>query len=298
MEYVLGIDLGGTNVRFGVVDKNFALIEFEIFKTSDLLSDGIEKFVCYVNDYIENRKNYNIKLVSIGFPSTINKERTKIYSTPNIKNLQNINISDVFKKYCSVPVVIEKDVNLLLKHDINAYGISSEGVVIGFYIGTGLGNSILIDGKILKGNHGVAGELGHIPAFKNERKCACGNIGCVESIASGRYIVELLEDKSLDIDVADFFLCDELSNTVDEFLENLSMSIVTEINIFDPHHIIIGGGVVEMKGFPKEDFVDRILKRVRKPLPAEDLDIIFTKGKQASGVIGAGMYGFERLGDL
>ncbi len=295
MKCVLGIDLGGTNVRFGIVNEKYELLDFEIFKTSELLSEGIEKFASYVDEFIKSKSDYEITLISIGFPSTINKDRTKIYSTPNIRSLQNIEIQNVFKKYCSMPLIIEKDVNLLLKYDVTDRGLGNEGIVLGFYIGTGLGNSIMIDGKFLTGEHGVAGELGHIPAFGNKKKCACGNVSCIESIASGGYIAKFVEEKYGEVGLENFFVSDELADFADGFLDNLSIALATEINIFDPSHVFIGGGVVDMKGFPKEKFVDRILKYTRKPFPANDLDIIFTNGKQSSGVIGAGIYGYERM---
>ncbi len=298
MGYVLGIDVGGTNVRLGLVDREYNLFDFEIIKTKELFQSGVAKFSEYVNDYINKRSKYTIDIISIGFPSTMNKERTVIYSTPNIKVLKNINVKEVFDKYFSIPFVIEKDVNLMLKYDIYDKNLPSGGIIIGFYVGTGLGNSIIINGEFLKGRHGVAGELGHMPSINNERVCACGNIGCLETITSGKYIVDVIEKKYSDVNIRKFFSDPKTKEDAMVFLENLSIPIASEINVFDPHFVFIGGGVIDMDNFPKETLIRNIINHTRKPYPAEDVNIMFTKGNQTSGVIGAGIYGFERLGSL
>ncbi len=297
MKAVLGIDVGGTNIRMGVLDKEYNIYNFKAMKTEELLNDSIEKFAKHVNDFILEQNEYEIELISIGFPSTINKDRTLIYSTPNIKPLQNINVAGAFKKYCEIPIIIEKDVNLLLKYDIFKNNLTSQGIILGFYIGTGLGNSIMLDGKFLTGQHGVAGELGHIPTLQNHDKCGCGNIGCIENIASGKYIANITK-KYKNLNINDFFSATVTAKEVDSILENLAVPLATEINIFDPQCVFIGGGVIEMKKFPKEKFLKKIIEHLRKPYPANDINIIFAEGKQIAGVIGAGIYGYERLGGV
>jgi allose kinase len=83
-----------------------------------------------------------------------------------------------------------------------------------------------------------------------------------------------------------------------EQVEYLSIPIATEINIFDPHYIILGGGILQMEGFPKILLEKFILKHTRKPYPAKGLSILYSLTEQENGIIGAGIYGFHMLEDL
>ena len=84
-----------------------------------------------------------------------------------------------------VPTYINRDVNFLLFYDTYFHGLPSHATVLGFYVGTGFGNAVSVDGKLLLGKNGVAAELGHIPVLGKDTPCGCGTRGCVESYASG-----------------------------------------------------------------------------------------------------------------
>ncbi len=289
-KYILGIDIGGTNFRIGLVSENFEISEFQIKPITELQKGHfIDNLIKQIEIYLK-KDDIRIKAVGIGFPSIVSKDKKYVYSTPNIPNLDNINVVDSLEKLIDIPVYINKDVNLLMLKDIKENNIPDNTVAIGLYIGTGFGNAIYINGNIIEGKHGVAGELGHIPVLDSEEICACGNTGCIEMHASGKKLRMILDENFPQTDINDIFLRHGDTEIIKNFIKALSIPIVTEINILDPDYIIIAGGVPMMKGFPMEKLIKFIYEGARKPYPANDLNIIVSSHDQKSGVLGAAYY--------
>lgn len=289
-DYVLGIDIGGTNFRIGLVSQNYEVEEFQIKPILELQKgDFIDNLLKYIKFYTDLYRE-KIKAIGIGFPSIVSKDKKYVYSTPNIKNLDNINVTDTLEKKLDIPVYINKDVNFLMLKDVKENNIENDKIAIGLYIGTGFGNAIYINGKIIEGKHGVAGELGHIPVLGSNEVCACGNTGCIEAHASGKALKKICEENFRETDIDNIFSEHRDTKIMEDFIDTLSIPIVTEINILDPDYIIIAGGVPIMKDFPMDKLKKSIYKRARKPYPAEDLNIIVSNHDQKSGILGAAYY--------
>lgn len=297
-KYVIGLDMGGTHIRVGAVTAEGALHFFSKVKTKDVLNPlkPIESLADFCNEYIEAHMDSEAVLaIGIGFPSVVSKDKKSIYSTPNLDYLSNMNIVDPLQRLIQKPVFINRDVNFLLQYELSQREIKDDEIVLGFYIGTGFGNAIYFNKRFMEGKNGAAGELGHIPAFHNHEICGCGNVGCVEVIASGKRLVSLHQEYFSDAPFEDIFTTYSNDQVIDEFLQALSMPIATEINIFDPHVVIIGGGVIGMKDFPKHKLEDNILRYTRKPVPAEGLTFEYAVDTSSAGVLGAASYIYEQL---
>lgn len=296
---VLGLDIGGTNIRCGLVDAQYCLHGFEMDSSVDLFNGSIGKIdalAAYVRKYCQRHCNGTLPAaVSIGFPSTLNKEKTGLLSTPNLPGFDNLHVVELLSRQLAIPVYINRDVNLLMINDMHVNGLDNEDIVIGCYIGTGLGNAISIRGEILSGKNGVAGELGHVPVLGGTRTCGCGNIGCMETIASGRYLEEMARQHFPEDPISEVFTKHHESEVIRNYIECLSVPVSMEINLFDPDCVILGGGVLQMKDFPMEFLLETIGKHARKPLPYDNLKIIISSQNQESGVIGSGMYAFSQM---
>lgn len=183
---VLGFDIGGTNLRLGLVTPDNRLIEPHKTESSPLFAgaDPMHRFGDYLAAYLAGALGgRTLCAISGGFPSTVSANRRTVISTTNIPALQNLLVADDLARF-GVPVVVDRDTNNLLRFDLADHQLPRSGIVIGCYIGTGLGNAIAINGRMLVGRHGVAGELGHVPVHGNSRICGCGNRGCVETVQS------------------------------------------------------------------------------------------------------------------
>ena len=186
MGKIIGIDIGGTNFRIGVVSESGTVSKFQkipvkqVFCTEDPLHD----LTRFLREYSEG---IDVDAVVIGFPATLDAERQTVLQAPNVPFMENLPVVKVLCEELKVPVYIERDVTLALYYDCKKYNIPNQGVVCGFYFGTGIGNAIAINGVPLVGRSGTAGELGHIPVDGCNEICGCGNVGCMENLAGGRY---------------------------------------------------------------------------------------------------------------
>lgn len=290
---IIGIDIGGTHFRIGAVGEKGEISDFrklpvtQVFTTTDPLED----LTGYLKEYCRGKQ---VDALSIGFPATIDAHRETVLQAPNVAFMENLPVVRVLTERLAVPVFIERDVTMALLHDSMVLNIH-DGIVCGFYFGTGLGNAITIDGIPLIGKDGTAGELGHIPVDGNERACGCGNQGCMETLAAGRYLVELCRSTYPHTPVSDLFREHGSEPLLLQFVDRMAMAVATEINILNPHHILIGGGVPSMDGFPRAWLLERIYAHSRKPYPAQSLHILFTEDEDEKTVQGAGRYGFRML---
>lgn len=292
-KYTIGIDIGGTNFRIGAVNAEGTVCDFrklpvkQVFATTDPLAD----LSGFLKSYCEGK---TVEAVSIGFPATLDAARQTVLQAPNVAFMENLPVVRVLTEELQVPIYIERDVTFALEYDCWKYGIPGNGIVCGFYFGTGMGNAISINGNPLVGRNGTAGELGHIPVDGSKEVCGCGNVGCMEPLAGGRYLAHLREKVYLDCGIGDLFSRHGDEPLLRQFVDRMAMAVATEVNILNPHCILIGGGVPAMTDFPKDHLLERIRFHARKPYPANDLNIIFTEDEENKCVIGAAMYAGAR----
>jgi len=207
---VLGIDIGGTNFRMGLVNETGELMNYKVEGSHVLVkaeNDSLENLVKCMETYLAENLNGILKGIAIGFPSTVSKDKTMVFSTPNLNlnGFENVNIAEYIEKRMNVPVFINKDVNFLLTCDLAMLNLEKRSITLGLYIGTGFGNSIYINGEFLDGKNGVAGELGHIPTLNMNVRCGCGNVGCAEVYASGIALQQMKEKFFPDTYIGDVF---------------------------------------------------------------------------------------------
>ncbi len=293
----LGVDIGGTNLRMGVVDYSGRILSFSREPSSDLSGENAENSLCEkIQQHIaENNFSGRISAAAVGLPALMSRDKKTVLSAPNLKGFDGLCFDERFKKRLGFPVFADRDVNFLLQNDIEKLGLQNEKNILGFYIGTGFGNSILLDGKFFSGTNGAAGELGHIPTIGSDKKCTCGNRSCAETVCSGKHLEELAARFFPQTDIKQVFKAHSNSPIIKMFVQNLAVPIATEINILDPQLCIIGGGVVDMEGFPKELLFEQVHFYTRKPYPEQNLRLIFTRHDQQSGVFGSAVFAQKKL---
>jgi allose kinase len=295
-KYIAGVDVGGTNVRFAAVGEDFAASRSETIKTKDCSRGGetAEGIARSLELFIAGTDG-ECAAIAMGLPSTLSRDRRTVTSSPNVDGLDDVPLADMLERRFDVPAFLEKDACMLLFYDVHAYGIPTDGIIIGIYIGTGIGNAILIGGKPVIGKNGAACELGHVPSPGRDIKCSCGITGCAEEYAGGKALVRLCGREFPGTDIADAFAVHGEDPRLLEFVRDMAYPVAAEVNILDPERVIIGGGVVSMKGFPRGIFEKRVRELARKPYPASNLDIVFSENAAYGGALGAALYGWRRL---
>lgn len=299
---VLGIDIGGTNIRFGLVDSSLCLKAYERISTHDVFPDNAqptEKLAEHIRDYCTRHLAGAMpSAVSIGFPSIINRARTVVVETPNIACIpDNYAVVQELGDALGLPVFINRDVNNLLLFDVENLGLKECSCVTGIYFGTGIGNAVIIDGKLLLGHNGVAAELGHVPVYGNRRICTCGNPGCMETIVSGLVLEGIQAEHFPETPIKQLFAKHMDAPVMQDFLEGMAQVVALELNLFDPDCMVLGGGLLEMPGFPRESMEALIHCYTRKPYPDKTLRLCYSRPEQSNGSVGAAIYAYKRMAD-
>jgi len=295
-QFVLAMDIGGTHTRMGLVDIEGELSRYRRFPTSDwAIGQPMENLIGLIGSYLQDQAEGRVRALSLGFPSAVDKTRRILISTPAIPALDGIHVAERLEKQFSLPVFTDRDVVMLLMHAARALSIPQEGITLGFFIGTGIGNVIYLSGQVFNGAHGIAGELGHIPLPGQDDPCGCGGRGCAELYAAGRALAAIRDRYFPGEAMENLFTVHGVSEPVTHYLETLSQVLATEVIILDPDCVLLGGGVIQMKGFPVNELIMKIKSRLRSQEIAEQIRWLTAPDSQRAGVIGAGLYAFKHL---
>ena len=197
-KYSLGIDIGGTNTVFGLVDKKGNVIKKDSILTMPknhpkLLLESIFNIISSWEKELKEKKI--IKDIGVGVPNG-NYFTGMVSKPPNLgKNWDELNLCELIRSYLDVPVAITNDANAAALGE-KRYGVAKEmNNAVLITLGTGLGSGIIVNGNILYGHDGFAGELGHLIVEQDGRECGCGRLGCLEMYVSA---------KGLDLTVSEY----------------------------------------------------------------------------------------------
>jgi len=294
-EIVAGIDIGGTNTIFGLVDKSGKVLAEHRIKTADYpdlkifisaLSDGINKMM-------KNQKDVKLSGIGIGAPNA-NYYKGTIELPPNLPWKGIIPFVKHLREVIDVPVVITNDANAAAMGEMVFGGAKGMKDFIVLTLGTGLGSGIVIDGKMVYGHTGFAGELGHTVIVPGGRDCGCGKQGCFETYASASGLVrtvlnllsEMKEESSLrDVPpsqltskmIVEAAVKDDIIalEAVDYTAEMLAFGICNATVFSSPEAVFLFGGLVkagETLLAPVRQYVDQnmmpIFKGTVKILPS------------------------------
>ncbi len=307
----LGIDIGGTNVKFGLVDDGGGIVADSMEPTpssNPLPSVGI--ISDYIGEFLEDNsvEIESLAGIGVGFPGAIQYPEGIVRSAPNLKGWGGTNLGKLFRESLGVEVFIDNDANLAALAEYRWGNGKDEDPLILFTLGTGVGGGIVVDGKILHGVWGGAAEIGHMTVDFDGRLCACGNRGCVEAYVGSSGVAaqawELLEeDKGSmlwdmmngNFDSLDAQLVgraardgDETANIVArKVVRVMGVAVANIIDIFNPACVLLSGGMTE---WGAELLLDPIKKEASKrafKAHYNSCRIDFASGGQWTGVVGA-----------
>lgn len=188
----VGVDVGGTSVRAGVVDEDGAVLDTARAATP-AQDRALEAAISGVVTELTQR--HPVRAVGVAVAGFVTPDRRTVRFAPHLP-WRDVRVADVLTDRCGLPVVIEHDANaaaLAERRFGAASGRSaSSGVTLFLAIGTGIGAGLVIDGELYRGAHGVAPELGHLRLVPDGRACPCGKRGCWERYCSGTGLVTTL----------------------------------------------------------------------------------------------------------
>jgi len=263
-KYVVGVDVGGTTIKFGIFRLDGELIEKFAIKTdiSDNGSHLLPDIATTILNKLAERSSTitDVKGVGVGIPGPVNDDGTVLVGV-NIGWQQPIAVKSQLSELLGVPVYVSNDANIAAVGEMwlgAAKGVKS---AVMYTLGTGVGGGVIVDGKVINGNSGAGGEIGHMVAVADGGAlCGCGKRGCLETVASATGIVRMIKEKlssvSTDsklrqienIEAKDVFdaalLGDELAlEVVDQVGYYLGISAANLAATVNPELFIFGGGV-------------------------------------------------------
>lgn len=279
----IGIDLGGSHIAIGIVDRNGKILEKVEKKLRGVDTKELKKII--INTIIENidkfSKDYEITEVGIAIPGTVTEN--EVIKSVNL-GLKNYKIIEELKEKINLPIKIRNDAKCAAIAESTYGSLKNYKRILFLTLGTGIGGAVIIDNKLLNTGELPGCEIGHMVIEKNGIQCNCGKKGCFEKYASMKAFKNNLR-KALDLN--ENFSGKELlaliNNTTKEdknykiinkvkreFIENLAIGISNLVNIFEPEAIGIGGSFVY--------FSDVLLDDLKEELVAGNL--LFNKRKK------------------
>ncbi len=286
-EFAIGIDIGGTNTKFGLVDK-----DGNCFIEGSIKTQQYEKAEDFVKDLsaelikiISAQKDCIIKGIGIGAPNG-NYFRGTIEFAPNLRWKGIVKLADLFKNYFDYPVILTNDANAAAIGEMMYGTAKNMNDFILVTLGTGLGSGFVANGEMIYGHDGFAGELGHTIVIPEGRQCGCGRKGCLEQYASATGIVktmlEMLEYsysdsilkkyKKEDITAEKIFEAAKAGDKIaldafDYTGKVLGMGLANGIAVTSPEAIILFGGLSLAGDFifkPAKKYMEEYLLNIYK----------------------------------
>ncbi len=300
-QLAIGIDIGGTNTVFGIVDENGNCLAQNAIKTSNYpqVSEFVDVVSKEVNVLIDSLDYTEIIGMGIGAPNG-NYYTGTIDFAPNLKWEGVVHLVDLFKKHFNFPVYLTNDANAAAIGE-RIYG-SAKGIddFVMVTLGTGLGSGFVVNGNLVYGHDGFAGELGHTIVEKNGRTCGCGRKGCLETYASASGIVrtakEILENSNSSLlsdlnEITSKSIAsaaiegDQLALDIFDYTaEKLGFSLANTVAISSPKLIVLFGGLAQSGDLiikPTKNYMEDYLLNIYK----NKVDIVQSKLKASDAAI-------------
>jgi glucokinase len=310
-KYVLGLDLGGTNVRAAIIDTSGKLKSYIHFPTeSQNGPEYVIKNIALKSLELIGKSGLSKKQIwraGIGSPGPMDSKKGIIMGAVNLPGWKRVFLKDTLEKFLGVGVGVDNDANCAAYGERWAGAAKGASNVVGITLGTGVGGGIIIDGRLVRGANYNAGEIGHTSLNPDGRLCKCGAKGCLEMYASASAIAESAREairggassimteavrgdikKITSKTVYEALLQNDKTaeNVWNEFIKYLGAGIANQINGLNPEAVVVAGGVINAG--------DRLFTPLREAVRRQTFALTFSAVKivpaqlgEFAGAIGA-----------
>ena len=304
MGKIVGIDIGGTKISGAIIENGEIASDIIVEKTPFCTKEILEIAFNIVEKF---KTQQQISAIAIASAGATNNDNTRIIgSTGNLpSDYPSMEFSKIFSEKFNIPAFIENDANAAAYAEYKVGAAKGSLNSITVTLGTGIGGGIIVNGKLLKGKSGAAGEIGHIMlGIEPKRACTCGEYNCFEAYASGtgfrKTIQELAENlpefKTSTLSnkkINELTTYDVISGnkTGDKFCmiayelweKELIIGLTSLANIFDPENIVLSGGLA------KEVNYEKVENDINSKIVTTPLKLLEAKAGNYAGMIGAAL---------
>lgn len=310
MDYYVGIDLGGTNTKIGLLNIEGDILKSSIIKT--LSSEGVDKTMERIWSVIQELAKEtdvnieNVKGIGMGIPGPV-EDQSIVAFFANFPWGTNVNVKEKLEKITGIETKLDNDANIIALGEAKYGAAKGSKSSVTVALGTGIGGGIYVNGMLISGFKGAGGEIGHMKIVKDGRVCGCGQKGCFEAYASATGLIReavsrltvnkqnllytMIEGNIAGLEAKDIFDAAKEGDVfsvdlVDYEAEYLAMGIANILNIINPETIVLGGGVA-LAGDILLDPLRKKLEKYALPVTLEDLKIVQGILGNEAGIKGA-----------
>lgn len=310
MDYYVGIDLGGTNTKIGLLNIEGDILKSSIIKT--LSSEGVDKTMERIWSVIQELAKEtdvnieNVKGIGMGIPGPV-EDQSIVAFFANFPWGTNVNVKEKLEKITGIETKLDNDANIIALGEAKYGAAKGSKSSVTVALGTGIGGGIYVNGMLVSGFKGAGGEIGHMKIVKDGRVCGCGQKGCFEAYASATGLIReavsrltvnkqnllytMIEGNVAGLEAKDIFDAAKEGDIfsldlVDYEAEYLAMGIANILNIINPETIVLGGGVA-LAGDILLDPLRKKLEKYALPVTLEDLKIVQGILGNEAGIKGA-----------
>jgi glucokinase len=314
----IGVDMGGTNIRLGLVRFSGEIVERVRLKSEahlgpEAIVSKLIEAIIEIGD-LAGRVQDTVAAVGIGIAGNVQPATGMVVVSPNLPGWRNINLGQILEQRLRVPVAIENDANVMAVGEQWLGAGTHYSHFICLTLGTGVGGGLILDGKLWRGYWGSGGEAGHMMLDPVGDQCSCGNRGCLESFASASAIrrktlnalrraepsllagylrhpedlsARVIAEAARDGDLLALRIFNDVGRS-------LAMAIVNIMNLLGLEAFLIGGGVSAAWDlfYPA---LRQGLNQTSKLFPPEKFQVVRTKLGEDGGVLGAARIAFNAV---
>lgn len=283
---ILTFDIGGTNIKYGLCNDRFELVEKHSIPTE--AHKGGQVLIEKIIDIIESYEN--IDRVAISTAGQVDSEKgIVVYSTGNIPYYTGMMVKKLIENKTGIPTYVENDVNAAALGEAYFGAAKNEKDFICLTYGTGIGGAIFLNGELYKGAGSSAGEMGHMIVHAGGRQCTCGGEGCYEAYASANALLkEVNKVSGAELNAFEIFEKanierPEIRSEIDKWIDEIIIGLINIIYTFNPSLIVLGGGIMN------EDYIiDLIDRKIYNRLMDnyKDVNIVRSKLGNKAGMLG------------
>ncbi|MFQ5861144.1 MAG: ROK family protein [Dehalococcoidia bacterium] len=305
----LAVDLGGTRTRCALVDPGGRMVEQAAQDTQAWLGQQAaqERLEACLHRLMARAGERPIAGIGVAAAGPVESATGALHNPPNLPGWDGVALKPPWEEQFHLPVWVDNDANLaaLGEHRYGAgQGISD---LVYLAVGTGIGAGVILDGRLVTGSRGMAGELGHMTIDLHGPRCACGNVGCLEALASGTAIARMAQER---VAAGEQTLALALAGNdpqritgelvtqaaeqgdrvareiTEQAAQALGTGIVNILHIFNPALVIVGGGVGRAWHF-LEPGIHQVVQRYAMRHSRDSLAILPSALQDDAGLLGA-----------
>jgi len=307
----IGIDLGGSTLKAAIITRDGEIITETRYEAPQQGPDALFKQVVQVAVDLRDNKFASgpVAGIGVGIPGLVNRKTNRIEVMPNQPSFSQIDLTSELSSATELPVILDNDANACAYGELQVGAARGRREVFFVTLGTGIGAGLIINGQIYRGAAGFAGEFGHMTIDPEGIECACGNIGCLETIVSGPNIVRrtrerLYRDRTsslsrLAIPRDREFTAEDIAHAArdgDEMAQVmmertgmfLGIALAAVINLLNVEMVVMGGGVMEAGDLILKPTIKETRRRAFPP-SFNSCEMVIAKLGTTAGMIGAAL---------